>query len=671
MADGSGILDLNNPLSAVFGTVGGTPMSLEEIKRRRAVQAALASRQRGFPKNIGEGLTSLGEAVGDRMSDNRLSAAEAAYTNRVNTNPAMTTVPGAPPGARSDVVDPLVRKDNIAHLLVGGPGGVATPNPTVPGPQTPTTDTLEQPTGGLLSDDPVWSARAGAISGIESGGRYNAVGVPTKYGRALGRYGVVEANVGPWTQAAIGQQLTPAQFLADPKAQDAVFQHRFGDYVTKFGEEGAARAWYGGPGNIRNVNATDAHGRLSVGGYGQDYLRRLQGAQTATSGAPTGGDDAGGVVTDDSGNPPTPTDIKPMVVAQAGGLGTIPGPFDRRVPEPPTPASGLRPADPVANKPIVKPPLPKREEAPTPEELQGLYLLKQFPGDERVRARAEYLIKFGADRRASINAARMSEYEKDMAAYQTKEESERLYAREKPAKDFELQEKRQKAQQAEQDRVDFPLGLDKHHTIVKESYDTVKNVPRALTAINGVKELLASDPGMFTGTGANIQVSLAKVAQKFGMPFDPKASNTETFKGLITPILAALRPAIVGPGSQSQPEFNLLRDAAAGNVSLERRSIENILNAIERQGVLDVRDHQRTVIANAGSSPRGENLRQVWSNSFPLPMERIVPRDIVGKLREEVAKAKASGDPAKVAAELKEFDKAWFTPGLAQQLAGE
>ena len=40
-------------------------MSLEEIKRRRAIGAALASRARPFPKTIGEGMTYFGEALAE------------------------------------------------------------------------------------------------------------------------------------------------------------------------------------------------------------------------------------------------------------------------------------------------------------------------------------------------------------------------------------------------------------------------------------------------------------------------------------------------------------------------------------------------------------------------------------------------------------------------------
>jgi len=80
----SGILDPSNPLSFAFGGGSPTPMSLEQLKRRQAVAMALASQKRGFPKNIGEGLTSLGEAVGDRMAESRLTAAEAAYKARTD-----------------------------------------------------------------------------------------------------------------------------------------------------------------------------------------------------------------------------------------------------------------------------------------------------------------------------------------------------------------------------------------------------------------------------------------------------------------------------------------------------------------------------------------------------------------------------------------------------------
>src|SRR6185503_5018035 len=115
---------------------------------------------------------------------------------------------------------------------------------------------------------------ADAISGIESGGNYGALGPETKGDRAYGKYQVMGANVGPWSKEILGLELTPEQFLANPQAQDAVFQGKFGQYVQKFGPEGAAQAWFGGPGAVGQVNRKDALG-TSLGSYGQRFMQGL------------------------------------------------------------------------------------------------------------------------------------------------------------------------------------------------------------------------------------------------------------------------------------------------------------------------------------------------------------------------------------------------------------
>lgn len=81
---------------------------------------------------------------------------------------------------------------------------------------------------GPWDDFSVTDVDRSAITGIESGGRYDAIGPRTKSGdRAYGKYQVMGSNLPQWTQAALGKVLTPDQFLADPNAQEAVFSHRF------------------------------------------------------------------------------------------------------------------------------------------------------------------------------------------------------------------------------------------------------------------------------------------------------------------------------------------------------------------------------------------------------------------------------------------------------------
>lgn len=113
---------------------------------------------------------------------------------------------------------------------------------------------------------------ANSISNIESGGDYNLLGPVTKSGdRAYGKYQVMGSNIPEWTQDALGKKLTPSQFRSDPQAQDAVFQHKFGQYVDKYGPEGAARAWFAGEGGMNDLKRQDQLG-TSVGAYGQKFM---------------------------------------------------------------------------------------------------------------------------------------------------------------------------------------------------------------------------------------------------------------------------------------------------------------------------------------------------------------------------------------------------------------
>ena len=144
---------------------------------------------------------------------------------------------------------------------------------------------------------------ANAIAGIESGGRYDAIGPDTGGGnRAHGKYQVMASNVGPWTKEILGKEMTPQEFLANPQAQDAVFQGKFGQYRQQYGsDEAAARAWFAGPGGMNNPNAADVNG-MTVARYGQKFQAGMGGGANLPQGSadgsgtpsPTQSYDAGG-----------------------------------------------------------------------------------------------------------------------------------------------------------------------------------------------------------------------------------------------------------------------------------------------------------------------------------------------------------------------------------------
>jgi hypothetical protein len=174
-----------------------------------------------------------------------------------------------------------------------------------------------------------------AIDGIESAGSgdYSAVG-PTdpKLGRALGRYQVMEANIGPWSQEALGRAVTPDEFLADPKLQDAIFDKKFGSYVQQYGPQGAAQAWFAGPGGVGKLDRKDSLG-TTVSAYGDKFSRALGGNQQVASLDPAAGlsqapspQQAASAVPAPMQGPPQPAPAlpPPTTVASAPPVASVP-----------------------------------------------------------------------------------------------------------------------------------------------------------------------------------------------------------------------------------------------------------------------------------------------------------------------------------------------------------
>jgi hypothetical protein len=113
---------------------------------------------------------------------------------------------------------------------------------------------------------------AAAIRKIESTGRYG-ITANAGHGRtALGAYQILDSNLAAWSRAALGRVVSQAEFLHSPGIQDRIFQHRFAQYVKKYGAHGAARAWLGGEGAARGGGGMDRFGS-TPSSYAQKFLR--------------------------------------------------------------------------------------------------------------------------------------------------------------------------------------------------------------------------------------------------------------------------------------------------------------------------------------------------------------------------------------------------------------
>jgi len=129
----------------------------------------------------------------------------------------------------------------------------------------------------------------GAIAKTESGGQkdpYAALGPVTKKGdRAYGKYQVMGANIPSWTEEALGQKMTPDEYLANKDAQEKIARHHFGKSLDKYGNpEDAASVWFTGKPRAEAGNVAD-----DLGTTNSNYVRKFNealGRPTEPSEAP-------------------------------------------------------------------------------------------------------------------------------------------------------------------------------------------------------------------------------------------------------------------------------------------------------------------------------------------------------------------------------------------------
>jgi len=93
-----------------------------------------------------------------------------------------------------------------------------------------------------------------AIGTKESGNNYRAKNLSDPGGGAWGRYQILKSNIPNWSREALGRQVSFNEFYNNPKIQDSIARFKLNQYLQRYGVLGAARAWNGGPGRVRNPN---------------------------------------------------------------------------------------------------------------------------------------------------------------------------------------------------------------------------------------------------------------------------------------------------------------------------------------------------------------------------------------------------------------------------------
>lgn len=178
---------------------------------------------------------------------------------------AASFIPGVGPflGAGLNIGSAFVKNGGRIGYEDGGAPTDSVPAPAPTGVAPPPRD--------ILADMDKYKR---AIAGMESGGRYDALGPQVGGDRAYGKYQVMGSNIGPWSEAALGRRLTPDQFLKDEAAQEKVFEHRMGQYLAQHGNfPDAASMWHSG----LPLAEARRQGRRDVNMTTEDYVNRVTG----------------------------------------------------------------------------------------------------------------------------------------------------------------------------------------------------------------------------------------------------------------------------------------------------------------------------------------------------------------------------------------------------------
>lgn len=313
----------------------------EQIKAARAYAAALLHGNMQQPvKHWSQGVSNMVSALVGGNLDYNAAQREQGGRNAA-AEQQQTLVPGA----------------NYPKAPMGT-------NPEMPKPsfsESPSSAGGKRAEGGAPDD--VMSRASKASASIESGGRYDLKGPVTKTGdQALGKYQVMGANLPEWSAKYLGKTLTPEQFLADPQAQEDLYKAKFGEYIQKYGPEGAAKAWFAGEKGMHNPNATDRivrdgkviHPGMTVRGYGQKFMKAFGPDAASVQAAP-----AVQAMSAALRGGPSDADAPGTEVAASGGrMPQIPG------------GGSVRPE--ASGGPVIDPRLIKPAPGHTPEQLRAV-----------------------------------------------------------------------------------------------------------------------------------------------------------------------------------------------------------------------------------------------------------------------------------------------------------
>lgn len=189
-----------------------------------------------------------------------------------------------------------------------------------------------------------------------------------------------------------------------------------------------------------------------------------------------------------------------------------------------------------------------------------------------------------------------------------------------------------------QTTVNVGGGTDKQ--IFDETKERAAAARAAYNGLNSLRQAGKALDGAITGAAANQRLDLQKIAALFGVGDVDAIENTETFRSAIAPQVAAMLKATVGSTQVSNADREFAEKAAAGAITLDKRSIERLTRIMTVMNSEVVRSFNRdleTVYPSGSGFDRERALFNVpmvpkeygqpLGPNLPQSAQRPAPRD--------------------------------------------
>lgn len=152
----------------------------------------------------------------------------------------------------------------------------------------------------------------------------------------------------------------------------------------------------------------------------------------------------------------------------------------------------------------------------------------------------------------------------------------------------------------------------------------------AAVGLNGIREARkAMEAGGIFGAGADWKLELQKVGASLGIA-DPQAIvNTETFRSAIAPQVSAMLKSTVGSANISNSDREFAEKAVGGNINLDKGTISRLLDIMERASTESLKRHQSVLDRVYPEGGQFDRERALFGVDIPAAPPAAEPVDVM------------------------------------------